>query len=76
MNIEVRNYEPFAVMEIGFPHGLDKPSDGFKHYSVETNSLRSKILLYVESTDTLKDLAFEILKVVAKTEVEAQGEQS
>ena len=82
MNIEVRSYEPFAVMEIGFKHGIDKPSDGFKHYSVESHSLGSRITLFVESTETLKDLAFEILKAVAnteavaKTELEAQGNQS
>lgn len=76
MNIEIRNYEPFAVMEIGFKHGLDKPSDGFNHYSVENTSLSSRIMLFVESTETLKDLAFEILKAVAKTELEAQEAQS
>jgi hypothetical protein len=76
MNIEVRSYEPFAAMEIGFKHGLDKPSDGFNQFSVETNSLSSRVILFVESTETLKDLAFEILKAVAKTELEAQEDQS
>jgi len=77
MNIEVRSYDPFAVMEIGFKHGLDKqPSDGFNHYSVETTSLSSRIMLFVESTETLKELAFEILKAVAKTELKAREDQS
>ena len=82
MNIEVRSYDPFAVMEIGFKHGIDRPSDGFNHYSVESNWGSSRITLFVESTETLKELAFEILKAVAnteavaKTELKAQEDQS
>ena len=77
MDIEVRSYaESFAVMEIGFQHGLDTPKDGLNHFSIENIFHRSSIKLFVESTETLKDLAFEILKAVAKTELEAQEDQS
>jgi hypothetical protein len=69
MDIEVRNYDPFAVMEIGFQHGLGRTND-VKHFSIENIFQRSSIKLYVESTETLKDLAFEILKAVAQAEAE------
>lgn len=75
MDIEVRSYDQSAVMEIGFQHGLDK-TNHVKHFSIESIFQRSSIKLYVESTETLKDLGFEILKAVAKTELEAQENQS